>query len=80
MVFNFVSHLGLESAQLGADVFVVEFAFSHVRDSAGCVVVRNRMAATTSPRIFHSAEPGDASARQRLPARNPTRWAAAAAG
>ena len=36
--------------------------------------------ATTSPRVFHSGEPGDASGRQRLQARNPARWAAAAVG
>ena len=36
--------------------------------------------ATTSARTFHSGEPGDASGRHRLHARNPCCWAAAAAG
>ena len=35
---------------------------------------------TRSPRTFHSGEPGDASGRQRLQARNPASWAAAAVG
>jgi hypothetical protein len=33
---------------------------------------------TTSARAFHSGEPGEASGRQRLQARKPARWAAAA--
>jgi hypothetical protein len=36
--------------------------------------------ATTSWRVFHSGEPGEASGRQRLHARNPDCWAAAAVG
>ena len=41
----------------------------------------SRMArATTSPRSFHSGEPGEASGRQRLQARNPACCAAAAVG
>ena len=40
-----------------------------------------RMAlATRSARSFHSGEPGLASGRQRLQARNPACWAAAALG
>ncbi len=35
---------------------------------------------TTSARTFHSGEPGVASGRQRLHARNPVSWAAAAVG
>ena len=34
--------------------------------------------ATTSPRTFHSADPGTASGRHRRHARKPSRWAAAA--
>ena len=36
--------------------------------------------ATTSRRMFHSGDPGDTSGRQRLQARKPARWAAAAVG
>ncbi len=41
----------------------------------------SRMArATTSPRTFHSGDPGDASGRHLLQARKPARWAAAELG
>ena len=43
--------------------------------------VMSRMAlATTSPRTFHSGDPGEASGRQRLQARKPAFCAAAAVG
>ena len=42
--------------------------------------IRRMARATTSPRTFHSGEPGEASGRQRLQARKPACWAAAAVG